>query len=163
LLREQGGRLDDGGREFLGYLVGSARRMRALVHDLLELSRAGRVLGELKEVGLAQILDEVRADLAELIRSKNADVNVIGTLPTGVGDRDRLRQLFDNLSSNGLKFNEHATPRVEVGSAADSSATMATVWVRDNGIGVDPQHHARIFQVFRRLHPREAYEGTGAG
>ncbi len=80
------------------------------------------------------------------------------------GDRDRISQLLANLISNGLKYNQSAEPWVEVGTLADDEpGPWITVYVRDNGIGIDPQFHTKIFQLFRRLHTREEYEGTGAG
>jgi PAS domain S-box-containing protein len=163
LLRDYGDRLAPEGQEFVRHLVEASRRMRALVNDLLALSRAGRVTGEFGPVNLEGVLDVVRCDLAELIRTKRAEVRVAGPLPILWGDRDRIGQLFGNLVSNGLKYNEQAAPVVEVGAVADEGPAMATLYVRDNGIGIDPRFHAKIFQIFRRLHTREQYEGTGAG
>lgn len=80
-----------------------------------------------------------------------------------MGDRDRISQLLANLISNGLKYNQSAAPWVEVGTLDDEPGPWLTVYVRDNGIGIDPQFHTKIFQLFRRLHTREEYEGTGAG
>jgi signal transduction histidine kinase len=84
-------------------------------------------------------------------------------LPTVWGDRDRLGQLMANLIGNAIKYNRSRDPWVEVGSVPGADDTWVTVSVRDNGIGIDPQFHAKIFQLFRRLHTREEFEGTGAG
>ncbi len=86
-----------------------------------------------------------------------------GHLPTVWGDRDRIGQLLANLVSNGLKYNKSLEPRVEIGATLDPHGRMVTIDVRDNGIGIDPQFHGKVFQLFRRLHTREEYEGTGAG
>ena len=163
LLRDYGDRLDAEGQEFVRYLVEASRRMRALIQDLLALSRAGRVTGELGPVNLEGVLEVVRSDLAELLRTKRAELRVMGPLPVVWGDRERLGQLFANLVSNGVKYNEQDAPVVEVGASPDAPEGQATLYVRDNGIGIDPRFHAKVFQVFRRLHPREQYEGTGAG
>ena len=162
LKRDYGPRLDPGAIEYVDLLVDAAKRMRALIHDLLELSKLGRVAGDLEPVALAEVVESVRADLAELIRSKGATVTVDGSLPTVWGDRDRLGQLLANLVGNGLKYNRSVAPRVEISASVRPDGGTA-LSVRDDGIGIDPRHHAKIFQVFRRLHARDEYEGTGAG
>jgi len=137
--------------------------MRALIQGLLNLSRAGKVTDEFSVVNLEEVVAVVQSDLAELIRTKGAEVRVLGPLPALWGDRDRLGQLMANLIGNGLKYNEKAEPWVEVGASPPGADGWTTFFVRDNGIGIDPQFHAKIFQLFRRLHAREEYEGTGAG
>jgi PAS domain S-box-containing protein len=165
LNRDYGDRLDADGQEFVRHIVEAARRMRTLIHDLLSLSRVGKVTADFAPVDLNRLVDVVRSDLAELIRSRGAKVRVAGTLPTVWGDRARLGQLLANLVTNGLKYNENAEPAVELAAldGAPVPGTWVTLAVRDNGIGIDPQFHARIFQLFRRLHTHEEYEGSGAG
>jgi PAS domain S-box-containing protein len=163
LVRDCGDKLDANGQEYVRYLVEASRRMRTLIQGLLTLSRAGRVTGELGPVSLDEVISVIRADLAELIRTKGAEVRVSGPLPTCWGDHDRIVQLIANLVSNGLKYNRSGTPWVEVGTLPETSGPLVTLYVRDNGIGIEPRFHSRIFQLFRRLHTREEYEGTGAG
>ncbi len=168
LTRDYGDRLDAEGQEFVRYIVEASHRMRALIHDLLSLSRAGKVTGDLVPVHLAEVINLVRADLTELIRSKQAEITVQTSLADVLGDRRRLGQLFSNLVTNALKYNDKNVPRVEIGSMAlavntDDPESLVTLFVRDNGIGIDPQFHTKIFQLFRRLHNRDEYEGTGAG
>jgi PAS domain S-box-containing protein len=165
LLRDYGERLDPEGREFVRYIVAASRRMRALIHDLLTLSRAGKVTGEFGTVNLEELVAQTRADLAELIRSRRAEVCVVGPLPPVWGDRDRIGQLLTNLVTNGLKYNDKADPRVEIGALEGGRDRdfRVTLFVRDNGIGIEPQFHTKVFQLFRRLHTPEEVEGTGAG
>lgn len=163
LLRDYGDRLDANGEEYVRYIVDASRRMRALIYGLLNLSRAGRVTGEFGPVNLEELVTVVRADLAELIRSKGAEVRTSLPLPTLWGDRARIGQLIANLVGNGLKYNESPSPWVEIGAWPNESESEVTIFVRDNGIGIEPQFHGKIFQLFRRLHTREEYEGTGAG
>jgi light-regulated signal transduction histidine kinase (bacteriophytochrome) len=137
--------------------------MRALIHGLLHLSRAGKVTGDFAPVSLEELVAVVRADLGELVRTRGAEIRTRGPLPTLWGDRDRIGQLLTNLIGNGLKYNESTEPWVEVGTLSQEAGPWVTIYVRDNGIGIDPQFHAKIFQLFRRLHTREEYEGTGAG
>lgn len=165
LIRDYGDRLDDEGREYVRYLVEASRRMRSLIQDLLSLSRAGRVTADFRPVKLDEVVDIVRSDLAELIRSRGGQVRVVAPLPIILGDRDRLVQLFANLIGNGLKYNQNLTPTVEVAAVppAGKPGSPAVVKVTDNGIGIDPKFHQKVFELFRRLHTREEYEGTGAG
>ena len=119
LLRDYGDRLDAEGQEFVRYIVDASRRMRALILDLLSLSRVGKVTADFSEVHLEEVIGFVRADLAELIRSKGAELKVVGVLPTVWGDPQRLGQLFTNLVSNGLKYNDKCQPAVAVGATTD--------------------------------------------
>jgi light-regulated signal transduction histidine kinase (bacteriophytochrome) len=149
--------------------------MRAMINGMLNLSRAGKVIGEFREVDLEALVAVIKTDLRELIRSKNAEVRISGRLPTVWGDQDRMGQLLANLIANGLKYNQSRNPWVEIAAAESAgdrpvgvkrgvdSGEEATISVKDNGIGIEPQFHGTIFQLFRRLHTQDEYEGTGAG
>lgn len=165
LLVDHGAALGDEGREQLRYLIDASRRMRSLIRELLSLSRAGRVTGDFAAVDLGAVVEQVRRDFAALVRDRGAELRVLGPLPTAWGDRDRLGQLVGNLVSNALKYHgpDGPPPVVEVGALEDPARPEVTLFVRDNGIGIDPKFHGKIFQMFRRLHTREQYEGTGAG
>jgi len=174
LLKDYGDTLEPEGREFVRYLVDASRRMRAMIHGMLNLSRAGKVIGEFEVVDLEELISVIRTDLGELLRTKNAQLQIVLPLPRVLGDRDRVGQLLVNLISNGIKYNKSSAPYVEVGAVAASrngsgeddpaaAGSNVTIYVRDNGIGIEPQFHSTIFQLFRRLHPQEEYEGTGVG
>ena len=163
LMRDHGEKLDDSGREYVRYLVEASRRLRSLIQDLLSLSRAGKVTGEFGSVNLDEVVDILKADFAELLRSKNAEIRVDKPLSTAFGDRDRIGQLLANLVSNGLKYNRRPDPVVEVSADRDEAHHRVTISIKDNGIGIEPRYHSRIFQLFRRLHTPEEYDGTGAG
>ncbi len=134
-----------------------------MIQGLLALSRAGNVTADFVNVDLVEIVDILKADLSELIRTKQAEVQVDLTCLQAWGDPDRVGQLLANLVSNALKYNQSPEPKVEITSKLTADARWVTIAVKDNGIGIDPKFHARIFQLFRRLHTREEYEGTGAG
>ena len=166
LLRDYGDRLDANGQEYVRHLVDASRRMRALIQGLLNLSRAGKVTGEFAPVNLEEVVARGPG------RPRRADPDRRGPRsassarsPTVWGDRDRLGQLMANLVGNGLKYNDRRRARGSRSARYRGRATelRSTFYVRDNGIGIDPQFHAKIFQLFRRLHTREEYEGTGAG
>jgi light-regulated signal transduction histidine kinase (bacteriophytochrome) len=82
-------------------------------------------------------------------------------LPTLRVDEGQLAQLFQNLIANALKFRKQSPPHIHIGARAEKGRWV--IWVRDNGIGIDPQYFERIFQVFQRLHTRKKYPGTGIG
>jgi PAS domain S-box-containing protein len=175
LLRDYGEKLETEGQEFVRYLVDASRRMRAMIHGLLNLARVGKVIGEPTLVNLDDLLAVIKTDLGELFRSKGAVLRVAGPLPPVWGDRDRIGQLLANLIGNGVKYNKSHNPWVEVSAIALAGVVSpglsdgsnpkdeVTISVKDNGIGIEAQFHATIFQLFRRLHTREEFEGTGAG
>ncbi|MBX9681021.1 MAG: response regulator [Gemmataceae bacterium] len=163
LAEDYAGQLGPDGFEYINHLVQASRRLGVLIDDLLALSQAGRMAKTWAEFDLIKAVATVRRDLADMIQRKNAIVLNEGSLPTVVGDSQRITQLLTNLVANGLKYNENPTPTILVGAAANSEPGFATVYVRDNGIGIDPANHEQIFGIFRRLHPEGQYEGTGAG
>ncbi len=163
--------LGDEGREYIDHLIQASRRLGALIDDLLVLSRAGRVMHTPRPFSWDETVDVVRADLQDLIQRKRAVLRVEGPLPPVVGDPERIMQLLANLFANGLKYNKSETPEIVLGARPESEALspgeqeadFATLFVRDNGIGIETQYHDQIFRMFRRLHRREEVEGTGAG
>ena len=182
LQKDHSHRLDAEGQEFVKYLFDASHRMRAMIHGLLKLSRAGKVTGEFGPVGLGELARVVQADLGELIRSRGAQVQWVGPDSLLWGDPSRLHQLLANLVSNAVKYNRSEAPRVEIGTVdrpvepgvgadhnadadanGDESRPYQTFFVRDNGIGIDPRFHETVFQVFRRLHSHDEYEGSGVG
>ncbi|HMF18864.1 MAG TPA: ATP-binding protein, partial [Gemmataceae bacterium] len=164
------------GFQYINHLVQASRRMGALIDDLLTLSGAGKITDELQSFNMNEIVATVRGDLVDLLARKEADLIVEGSLPTVVGDPPRITQLLTNLVSNGLKYNTNPKPKVVIGQAGRTKSSgpalngfhkagfkPVTLFVRDNGIGIDPRYHEQIFGIFRRLHQPEEYEGTGAG
>jgi PAS domain S-box-containing protein len=161
LARRYKGRLDDDADEFIGFAVDGARRMQELINDLLTYSRVGTRLLELEAVDGNQLLDQVVSDLAAAIQDSGASVTR-DDLPILRGDPTQLRQLFQNLIANGIKFRRpDEPPRVHVSAAEEHSSW--TFSVSDNGIGIEPQYQERIFALFQRLHTRAEYPGTGIG
>ena len=175
LMKDYGGKLEGEGQEYVRYLVDASRRMRAMINGMLSLSRAGKVIGEFAMVDLNELTAVIKSDLGELFRSKNAELRVKGPLPTVWGDRDRIGQLIANLMTNAIKYNQSSNPWVEVAARThpgDDSPDDApepdfgpdiVIAIRDNGIGIEPEFHKTIFQLFRRLHTHDEYEGTGVG
>lgn len=156
------GILDDVNLRFLERLRSSAERMSRLVNDLLEYSLVSKRGYGFGEVDLGQALAAVLTDLEISIEESGAQI-CVGALPRIEADAVQMRQLFQNLLSNALKFRRpEVVPRVEVACVAVSESHYQ-ITVSDNGIGFEPQYAQRIFQVFQRLHGVDRYEGTGIG
>ncbi len=160
LQRRYGDRLDVDAREFIGFAVDGACRMRQLILDLLTFSRVGTRAEPPARVACAEVLDEVLTILAPAVAEAGARVD-LGPLPEVWADRGQLVQLFQNLVGNALKFRAEAPPVVRVSARRDGAEWVFSV--ADNGIGIEAEHQERIFQMFQRLHGADRYSGTGIG
>jgi PAS domain S-box-containing protein len=153
------GRLDEKADKYIHYAVDGAARMQELINDLLAFSRVGTRGRPFEPTDCARVMDQAVANLRKRIEETGAVVTR-DALPTVPGDRTQLEQLFQNLIGNALKFCRQP-PRVHVGAARRGADWLFTV--RDNGIGIAPEHRERIFLIFQRLHGRHEYPGTGIG
>ena len=137
----------------------AADKMQALLVDLLELSRIGRIVNPPTEVNLTQLAIEAIETLDGRIRSKNIDVSVSLDLPTVYGDHIRLREVFENLIDNAAKYmGDQEHPLIEIGC---NPGDEKVIFVKDNGIGIEPSYTTKIFGLFEKLNPTS--EGTGIG
>lgn len=161
LQRRYAGQLDDDAREFMGFIVDGAQRMKRLIDDLLLYSRAGRGPARFEPLALDDALDDALANLAHAIGEAGAAVRR-EPLPTILGERSGMVQVFQNLIGNAIKFRRPDVP-VTVSIGAERTPQGWTLSVRDNGIGIEPRYFERIFIIFQRLHSRGTYEGTGIG
>ena len=159
LLEDYQDQLDDNGRRMMSTLVVLCQRLERLIDDLLTYSRLGRA-PDLRPVDLDETLDAVLETLGPAIDGRGGTVRRLSRLPMVMADDTTIALVLQNLISNGLKFNESQTPDVEIGCI---EGDPLTIFVRDNGIGIDPRRHEAVFAMFRRLHGRQKYEGTGAG
>lgn len=158
---ELGASLGNDGLDYLNRMRNAASRMSTLIQDLLSFSRVSTKQNSSASVNMNDVVSEVIGDIETLIQDVNGAVRV-GTLPTVVADPTHIRQLFQNLIGNALKFHQpDVAPVVEVSSREDNG--WIEISVKDNGIGFDEKYLDRIFTVFQRLHDRASYEGTGIG
>jgi len=160
LAKRYGKKLDDDADEFIGYAVDGARRMQTLLHDLLEYSRVGTRGKPFSLVNCEHVVEQAMANLKIAIEECGGSVTY-DVLPTIMGDEGQLVRLFQNLIGNAIKFRREEAPQVHI--SAQRMNNIITFTVKDNGIGIDPQHSQSIFEIFRRLHTREEYPGTGMG
>jgi signal transduction histidine kinase len=160
LLEDYGGQLDTGGRHYLERLQANAQQMELLISDLLTLSRIGREGHAGEMVHVTELVNELLMEMEGLILARAAKV-ILGDVGELYGVRTQLRQVFANLISNGIKYAGAAgSPMVEIGMV--DRGDFMECYVRDNGIGIDPAYHEKIFEMFQRLKEVEA-EGTGVG
>jgi signal transduction histidine kinase len=154
------GKLDENADKFIGYASEGALRMQVLIQDLLAFSRVGRNGIDRGSVDCNDIMKEVLQTLAPAIQESTAVVTH-AELPNVWADRTEVKQLFQNLIGNAIKFRGEPSPAVSV--QAEKSGQQWQFSVSDNGIGVAPEYVETIFVVFQRLHARTEYSGNGIG
>jgi light-regulated signal transduction histidine kinase (bacteriophytochrome) len=152
--------LDEEAREFIGYAVGGANRMRQLIIDLLAYSQIGHEHQGFTQVDLEKILQQVLFNLAVQIREANIQITH-DPLPTIMANKTQMLQLLQNLLSNAVKFRTADTPKIHL--SAQQQASNWIIQVSDNGIGIEPELTPKVFAIFQRLHTNEEYPGTGIG
>ncbi|MBI1371327.1 MAG: PAS domain S-box protein [Phycisphaera sp.] len=155
--------LDEQGREFMTYAVGGGKRMQSLIRDLLAFSRVDTNKPRPHEaIDTEDALEQAMANLDTLLIRHTGEVRH-EPLPRVVGDHTMLVQLFQNLIGNAIKFHGDAIPHIRIAASKPNHAGLATFSVADNGMGIDPRHTKRIFDVFQRVHTRDEHVGTGIG
>jgi PAS domain S-box-containing protein len=157
--------LPDPGRDYLERIRGAAKRMQDLINDLLMFSRLSAKEQTYARVPLTKVARSVLSDLEVRVEETGGQVN-LGELPMIDADPIHMRQLLQNLIGNALKFSRPGVaPVVDITGdvVPGPDGPMLRLVVADNGIGIEPRHHDRIFGIFERLHGRGKYEGTGVG
>ena len=160
--------VDERARKYMDYVVDAAQRMQELINDLLEYSRLGRLEVTYKSVDMEAIFDKLIADLSHLIE-ESGSIITHDPLPEIKANPIQMERLLKNLVTNAIKFRSNEPPQIHITTyqrQTESAKGEVNEWVfsvKDNGIGIHPDYHERIFQLFQRLHPREEYPGTGMG
>lgn len=161
LIEKYAGVLDQRGVGMLSNIHAASDRMRTLIQDLLSLSQINKEAARFKKIDLNKVADEAMQDLEMAIADKNVKLEV-QPLPEIVGDDRMLRQLFENIISNSIKYSKPSGPvQVSISCRKDNGSFVLSF--RDNGIGFDEKYLPQMFSLFQRLHDRKAYEGTGLG
>jgi PAS domain S-box-containing protein len=152
--------LDDNARKYLTSVNNATARMSVLIKSLLDFSRLGRDK-KLVTINVKKIIDEVLADLETSIKTSQASIEV-NEMPEILAYETELRQLFQNLITNAIKFRKpNHTPKIKISATKPDRKWKFTI--SDNGIGIAPEHFERVFGIFQRLHTKEEYEGNGIG
>ena len=154
------GQLDADADQIIGFAVDGAKRMEALIRDLLAYSRVTMKGKPFEATNCEEVLDLALNNLQLAIGEKGTSIDR-HPLPTLLADRTQLVQLFQNLLSNAIKYRSDKPPEIEVGLEVQEEQYL--FYVKDNGIGIESQYFERIFALFQRLHTRQKYPGTGLG
>jgi len=142
------------------YVNGAADKMNKLLGELLEMSRVGRIVNPPSEVTFKELAEEAERIVAGAILEGKVQIRLIDEPVTLYGDRSRLLEIWQNLVENAVKFmGGQSAPRIDIGVEYHDSETV--FFVRDNGIGIDPKYHAKLFNIFEKINPKT--EGTGMG
>lgn len=153
-------KLDENACDFIDYAVDGAQRMQVLINDLLAYSRVGTRGQPFAPTDCNQIMQSVTNNLKIAIDESGADIKY-SELPVVLGDETQLLQLLQNLVGNAIKFRKDKPPKVQVTAKLRKHSWVFSV--KDNGIGIEPEFRDRIFEIFQRLHGKDAYPGTGIG
>jgi PAS domain S-box-containing protein len=161
LAKRYKGQLQGEADQFIKYIVESSERMERLIHDLLDFSRVDvRGTDYFVRLNCGQVLDDAIRNLHSLIEENGAVVTQ-DPLPVLMGDPVQLTRLFQNLLGNSIRFRGEAPPRIHI--AAQDRAGEWVISVRDNGIGIEPEYAEKVFGIFKCLHSRDQYPGSGMG
>jgi two-component system, chemotaxis family, sensor kinase Cph1 len=152
--------LDQDANEFIAYAVDGAKRLDSMIKDLLEYSRVANKKIQFTDVDLEQVLQQITSNLNILINENKTSLSY-DQLPIIRGDKNQMILLFQNLISNAIKYRLDEAPQIHISSKKDEDNFIFAV--KDNGMGIDPQHLERIFTIFQRLHNHDEYEGSGIG
>ena len=155
-----GDKIDEKGRHYIERSVKAGRRMQTLIRELLTLSRVNTKGKPFEATDLNQIVENVLDNLQPIIQEKKSDI-ICDRLPHLSVDAVQIQSLFQNLIINAVRYNESPKPCIEIGCRERDH--VCHFFVKDNGIGISPQFHERIFMVFQRLHTDREYQGTGLG
>ncbi len=158
--KRYGDRLDDQGRQYYAFVLDAARRMRAMIEDLLSYSRVRNRPLERQWVDMSALLKAVEDSLRQLIRETGTVVER-HNIPAIWADRFLLEHLFQNLLTNSIRYRSEAPPHIRI--TVEERPTDWVFSVADNGIGIAPEHHTRIFEIFKRIHVQDRAKGTGIG
>lgn len=161
-LQSEAAALTPDAQDHLKRMLAASARLQRLINDLLQYARVTSRGGAFTLVDLTQIVNDAIEDLGHQ-QERSAGRVEVGALPAIEADATQMRQLFQNLVGNALKFRRRDSPPVVSIAADEIAGESVRITVRDNGIGFDQQHAEQIFDVFRRLHGRDEYEGTGIG
>lgn len=159
--KKYGDILDEKGKKYIDFAVDGAKRMRQIILDLLDYSRVGRTMNDRENIDLNELVGDIKILFRKEIEEKNAVIE-FSKLPLLTGYSAPLRQVFQNLIGNALKYCKEDSP-VNIKITADELTDHWQFSVTDNGIGIEKEYFDKIFIIFQRLHNKDEYSGTGLG
>ncbi len=160
LKRRYKDKIDEEANEFLDFITNGVSRMYTLLNDVLDYSKIDELSLDREAINLQETVEHVIISLGQQIEEKNGTI-IIEMLPTINARQTHFTQLFQNLITNGLKYNKSTTPIINISCSENAHHYLFSV--KDNGIGLDMIYKDKIFDMFQRLHGKEEYQGTGIG
>ncbi len=152
--------LDEETVEYMNFVVNASQRMRNIIISLLEYSRINREVKPFQQVQIHSVLKDVQENMFLSIRDNKVRIET-GELPVVTADYTQITMLFQNLIGNAIKFRSEKDPQIQITAKKEGDNYVFSV--QDNGIGIDPKHENKIFEMFQRLNHKEKYPGTGIG
>lgn len=162
ILRRYRSELNEDAQELFDHIILASDHMNQLINDLLSYARMGRQAVSRSPVSLDDVFAQAIGDLADRVAEKQAVIDIAPNLPEVFGHATLLHQIFLNLLDNALNYQRPDTPP-QITVTCQTEGKQIIVCVADNGIGIPPEFHEKIFNVFKRLHTNEEYPGTGIG
>lgn len=156
------GLLDENGKEFLDFILSSSSDMNRMINDLLEYAKINSEEPQFEEVDFPLLLKSVQLMLSKTIEETNAEIRITNLPNKIIGTSTRLKQVIQNLVSNSMKFRNKETP-LQIQIRGEEYSNYWKIMIEDNGIGIKPEFHEEVFQLFRRLHSKRKFQGTGIG
>ena len=153
-------KLDEEAKEYIRFAVDGAKQMEILINDLLAYSRVTTSKDQFKEISTEKILDEVISNMESIIMENHVAITK-EPLPSIYGNYPQIKQVFQNLLGNSIKYKGHQLPKIHISAKEEEDHWLFSF--TDNGIGIDPEYSQQVFKIFKRLHTRDEYEGTGIG
>lgn len=153
-------KLDKDADEFIDFAVGGAHRLQSIINDLLQYSRIGTRGKPFVSVPVDTIIQEILDSIHTSIKESGAEI-IVNDMPTISADPNQMKQLFQNLISNGIKFTKDKQPKIKVSAKKQTNEWLFSV--TDYGIGISHEYFSKIFEPFKRLHTQDKYPGTGIG
>lgn len=160
LERRYSDQLDQDANDFIGFAVDGAKRLDAMINDILIYSRVSNKEKNLNTVDFNEVIQKVYVNLAASIEETNAKITY-DSLPSIITDEHLMIQLLQNLIGNAIKYKSEKTPKIHISAKKEKNQYLFSV--KDNGIGISSKHLEKIFTIFQRLHTNDKYEGTGIG
>jgi signal transduction histidine kinase len=163
-IEENKGRLTEDGKFMTERIFANADQMEDMIQDLLELSRIGRITGPAVEINVRDMLKGLSQSYAKSLKDKNIELRITSEEGCVIhADKGQIIKAMDNLMSNAMKFmGDTKDPKIEL-ICRHKGESLVQMGVKDNGIGIDPKYHEKIFEIFKRLGPDDKTEGTGVG
>jgi signal transduction histidine kinase len=151
-------------QELLNDIINSGNRMALLISDLLEFAKAGKIEFSKEPVSIGKMLEDICSDFKYDLKKKNVKLTIHDPMPSFICDPNHFPQVWSNLISNAIKYNDKPEPKIDIGTLDDKkNSNICCFYVKDNGIGVDKNYFDKLFNPFQRATTNPNYQGTGIG